>query len=403
MKIQLNGHCIAMLNALSSVVQISGYRAQDLLITATIGGVTDKEEEAGFNGRLNFKMTALQSAGEFEAAAVISEAGVIVTNSYFLSQLPQIDGPWHCAVQNNKLHVVGGGQKYDFDIGEPSLHRYEPSFCASDIDISHFAGKIAQYSQVVKGFVNRKSQAVTTAGGAVKISGLSDKITFEATNLQDAVYGEIDLDAPNASGEWRLLLPVSQFESWGNLPHNAFPMTIGVDADHQLTIRCGPLTIQHNTLTNLIDSTEDVAQLAEVFRQFSGSSLSDEELSSMKFAMKYQPSVLNQLVSNAVLYADGDPTLILDGETADGQVNIIVRTVTVDSEILMKELEMLTKGRMSVNKGSLALINKIAGLSTLMIDPNKPETYMVMRVINDAVMVASPDGKWLAMTGETSI
>jgi hypothetical protein len=403
MKVQLNGHAIAMLNALSSVVQVSGYRAQDLLITATIGNVTDKEEEAGFNGRLSFKMTALQSCGEFEAAAVISEAGQIVTNSYFLSQLPDINnGVWHCDVRNNKLHVVGGGQKYDFDIGEPSLHRYEPNFCDTPIDISHFAGKIQQYSQVVKGFVNRKSQAVTTAGGAVKISGLSDKITFEATNLQDAVYGEIDLDAPNAN-EWRLLLPVQQFESWGSLPHNAFPMTIGVDADHQLTIKCGPVTIQHNTLTNLIDSTEDVAQLAEVFRAFSGSSLSDEELASMKFAMKYQPSVLNQLVSNAVLYADGDPTLILDGETSDGGVNIIVRTVTVDSEIMMRDLEMLTKGQMSVNKGSLALINKIAGLSTLMIDPNKPETYMVMRVINDAVMVASPDGKWLAMTGETSI
>lgn len=402
MKLALNKHCIMMLSALCSVVQVSGYRAQDLLITATKGNVTPQEEEAGYNGRINFKMVAAQSTGEFEAAALVTEEGQIVTNSYFLSQLPSIEGAWHCDLRNNKLHIVGGDQKYDFDIGEVSLHRYEPSYCDTPIDISHFAGKIQQYSQVVKGFVNRKSQAITTAGGAVKISGLSDKITFEATNLQDAVYGEIELDTPNPT-EWRLLLPVAQFESWGSLPHNAFPMTIGVAEDHQLTIKCGPLTIQHNTLTNLIDSTEDVAQLAEAFRYYSGTSLSDAELADMKFAMKYQPALLNQLVSNAVLYADGDPVLILDGETNDGGVNIIVRTVTVDSEIMMKELEMLTKGRMSVNKGSLALINKIAGLSTLMIDPNKPETYMVMRVINDAVMVSSPDGKWLAMTGETSI
>lgn len=399
MKFELNSHAILMLQAMCSVCHVSGYRAQDLCITAS---KTGDAAPGQYNGKLRFEITSMQSFGEFETEAVVHEEGKVVTNSYFLSQLPDVgNNSWLAHILGNKLHVVAAGFVYDFDIGVPEMFRYEPQYCETHIDLSAFSEKIGTYAAVIKGFVDNSSASLGAATGAVKITGQDNEITFEATNLRDAIFGTIPLDK-TIDRAWSIMMPIAQFDSWKNLPINAFPLTIGVDAQHQLTARCGPLTIQHNTLTNLIDSMEDVAGLAQSFTQYSQEGQSLEDL---KFAMRYQPNELNQLVQNSVLYVDGDPTITVDGKTPDGGLNIIVRSTTVDSDIAMdpSKIKIERVGGLSVNKSSLALVNKIVSLSSTGIDPENKDTYMVMRVLEGAVMTASPDGRWVAITAETSI
>lgn len=402
MKAELNNHCKLLLQAVCAVAHVSGYRAQDLRITARL----DEAEAAKpgkHNGILRFEVVSTQSYGEFEAPATISAAGQVVTNSYFLSQLPDSsdEHPWVIEEVGNKLHAKLGKTVYDFDIGEASLFQYEPSFCPTNIDISGFAAKIGSFSDVLKLFVNRKKDGVGNATGSVRITGEGSAITFEATDMRNALYGKVPLEA--TIGEpWRLLVQQQHFASWNNLPHNAFPLQLGVDASSQLTVRCGPVIVQHNTLTNLVDSMNDVSQLAGMFHQFSepGTDLSD-----VQFAMTYQPQALNQKVADSTLYCDGDPTILIDSESPDGGLNLIVRSVTVDSNLELEstKLKIEKAGRTSINKNSLFMVNNVARLSTINVDPEKHDTWMIMRVFNSAIMVSSPDGLWVAMTAETSI
>lgn len=401
MKAEINNHSKLMLGSVCAVAHVSNYRAQDLRVTAR----KSAEEEAKpgkFNGILRFEIVNAQALGEVEVPAFIYEEGCIVTNSYFLTQLPATsdDTPWVIEERGNKMVATLGKTEYQFDIGEPDMYQYAPAYCESNIDLSSFSPKISAFSDVLKLFVNRKKDGVGNATGSVRIVGEGTKITFEATDMRNALYGRVPVEAP-ISQPWRVLVQQAHFAAWAALPHNAFPLKIGVDADSQLTVRCGPITVQHNTLTNLIDSMNDVAGLADLYHSFGepGASLDD-----IQFAMTYLPGDLNGKVADSTMYVDGDPTILMDS-AADGGLNLIVRSVTVDSNLEMEstKLKIDKAGRTSINKNSLYMVNNIAKLSTVGIDPEKADTWMVMRVFNSAIMVCSPDGNWVAMTAETSI
>lgn len=407
-----------LLNSIISVTSCMGYRAQDLRITATIGELADAAMVAPnsrFNGKLRLEFAGYQSHGELEINAVVAQEGQLVTNSYFLNQLPGLgeNEVWNCTYDGRSTLVVASsgesGFRYNFTCGEPTGFVYDPKYCDPNIDLGPIANKLNSLSRTIAGFVSRKSGSDLSEVGCVKICGNPNPrengadtggiITFEATNMNDAIYGEEPVTT--MSNSWQVLIPIALFGSWSNLPLDTYAMTLGIGSDHQVTLRCGPITIQHNTLSNLISRMEDVASFANFYKALGEKT--SPEYEELTFEMNYAPSELLYRVQNATIYADGDPSLHVTNE-ADKGLNIEVRATTTDSNVKVRNgVTVVKEGEFRLNKGSLALVSRIQDLCSDKPDIAKPEHWLNVRANNSMIMVCSADKRWLAIAAQTTI
>lgn len=401
-----------LINSVISITSCMGYRAQDLRIIAKKGEtIGDVVPNSRFNGVLRFEFGGYQSFAEFEINAVIEAEGSLVTNSYFLNQLPAIpEGElWKCNF-DGRAHLIvqssGGDFRFDFNCGDAAHFEYDPKYCEPNINLGPITSKLNNLSRTIAGFVNRKSGSDLSEVGCVKICGTPNPdgsgaglITFEATNMQDAIYGEEPVDTmPNP---WQVLIPIALFGSWNNLPLDQYPMTLGIGTDYQVTLRCGPITIQHNTLSNLINRMEDVAGFANYYKILGDSSA--PEHSELLFEMNFAPSEVLYRVQNATIYADGDPSLHVTNESETG-LNIEVRAVTTDSKVKVRAgVKVVKDGEFRLSKGSLALVSRIQDLCNDKPELSTPQHWLNVRANNAFIMVCSPDKRWLAVAAQTTI
>jgi hypothetical protein len=410
------------LNGVIAITSVAGYRALDLKLTATKDA--DAAKDSPYNGKVLMQIACNQSYGELSVPAVVEEEGSCVTNSYLIGQLPaprDARSQWEFFMQNNRLCAINGPQfKYDFEVGEDAMHRYDPVYTPTTINISSIVDQCALLAGVLRGFVSRKSTDASGINGAVKISGAGNSVTFQATDgISNAVIGTLPVPVEIAE-PFDLLLPVAQFESWKNLPKNV-PVFMAVDAQHQLTLNVnnGAIKIQHNTLSNLLDNVEDVADFAAKFNAVE----TPEDFEELKMSMKYSPEDLEYMVGSATIYADSDPTIILTTDSVKKTANIMVRTSVADAQVDLNDINIIKHGNMSVNRSSLSLLNKLKLLRTKAPAPipgppptadsaekaaapekaSPQDQWMVMRIFEGVVMIGTPDASWIGITSEMSI
>lgn len=403
MKFHLTEQSKLFLQGLIAVCSASsGYRAGDLKVTAKQGGVQFPERNPKHNGRLRFEIACQQSFGEFEVDAVVEQAGEVITNSFYLSQIPDVHEDWQCDVRGKKLYIANSHAKFDFMLSDTGQHGYNPTYCTPDIDISQVFPRIGQLATILGGFTERKVQ--TDVQGSVRIAGLGREVTFEATNYSDALFCRIPL-ASDVAKAWTILLPISQLASWSALPE-LMPVRIGVDANFQLTLDLadGMIRIQHNTLSNLLDSFNDVRELAEMFFKLGDSP--DDNDDPCSFDFQYYPGEINGTIQRGTIFADGDPSLTIYGAKTVGgsDVKVVVQTSTVDSDFKLKTGVAVNRdGQMCINKSSMALVNRIAQLSGIVVKPDDPETWLHARAKQNALIVSSPDHNFIAMTSQVAV
>jgi len=394
LEFELTDEMKTMVSGVAAVTSALAENIQDLRITSSIGGV--EVIDSRNNGRVKFEFACGQSYAEFTVDGVVKNVGTVIINSSYVSQLPKME-IWKCKEMKNKLKVVALEHRYDFELGDAENFLYDPIYGETDIDISSIAHKVSLLSKVIGGFVVRKQD--TSLDGAVKISGDSHSIHFEATDNKDAIYGAIDVETA-IEKPWTVIIPIGQFESWHNLPFARYHLRIGVDAAFQLTLRCGPIVISHNTLTNLMDSFDAVRDTAEQFSDMGTDGTPAAQ--GVTFSLQYAPTSLMKKINEATLYAKEDPTLHFTG--SDKGLNVVVRTAVVDSDIDMTEnLKVVSFGEARLNKSSMALINRINELSSIKIDAMNPDSWLTMRCTKSMVLVSTPDGKFIAITGQVKI